>query len=263
MINADFHVHSNFSYDCEVEPKEQIESAIDKKLKYICFTDHYETDEMNFINNTQKYINKIGELKLIYKNKIKILVGVEIGLDTNFKDNIINYTNNYKFDFVIGSSHKIYGNDPAMGEYFNNKTEKQAYLKYFESILENVKTFNNFNVYGHLDYVVRYGPNKNKYFDFSNYKDVFEEILKIIIQNGKGIEINTAGLRKNLGYPHPHKDILKMYKELGGEIITIGSDSHFSNHIGYKFDQVKKLLKDIGFKYYTIFDNQKSKFYNI
>ena len=130
--------------------------------------------------------------------------------------------------------------------------------EYFESILENVKAFKKYNVYGHLDYVVRYG--KNKYFDFNDYKDVFKEILIIIIENGKGIEVNTAGLRKNLGYPHPHKDILKMYKDLGGEIITVGSDAHFSEHIAYKFDEAREYLKQVGFRYYTVFENQDSKF---
>lgn len=76
-------------------------------------------------------------------------------------------------------------------------------------------------------------------------------------------EINTAGLRKNLGYPHPHKDILKMYKNLGGEIITIGSDAHFSEHIAYKFEDISELLKNFGFKYYTVFENQKPRCYNL
>lgn len=126
-----------------------------------------------------------------------------------------------------------------------------------------MRTFDNYNVYGHLDFVVRYGPNKRKYFNFNDYKDLFVEILKIIIQNGKGIEVNTAGLRKNLGYPHPHKDILKMYKDLGGEIITIGSDAHLPEHIGYKFEDISELLKSLGFNYYTVFENQNPKFYNL
>ena len=126
-----------------------------------------------------------------------------------------------------------------------------------------MKTFDNYSVYGHLDYVVRYGPNKNKYFDFNDYKDVFEEILRTIIRNGKGIEINTAGLRKNLGYPHPHKDILKMYKDLGGEIITIGSDAHRTQHVGYGFQDIPELLRELGFKWYTVFEGQVPKFLDL
>ena len=145
-------------------------------------------------------------------------------------------------------------------KYFGNKSEKQAYREYFESILENVNVFDNYDVYGHLDYVVRYSPYESRHFDLKDYEDVIYEIMKSIIENGKGIEINTAGIRKNLGYSHPHKDILKMYKNLGGEIITIGSDAHACQHLGYKFEDVPELLKSTGFKYYTVFENRQPKF---
>ena len=99
--------------------------------------------------------------------------------------------------------------------------------------------------------------------DFSNYKDIFEEFLQIVIKSGKGIEINTSGFRKNLGHPHPHEDILKMYKHLGGEIITIGSDAHLSEHVGYRFQEVSELLWGLGFKYYTVFEEQVPKFFEL
>lgn len=269
MLKADFHVHTEFSNDCSVKVEKQIESAINLGLEYICFTDHCDMDypspekESEYMLDTKCYIEKINSLKEKYKSKIKVLCGVEIGLMPYLKDRINQYVRNYDFDFIIGSSHMVNGIDPAFGKFFEGRDEKLAYREYFESILENVKTFNNYNVYGHLDYVVRYGPNKNKYFDFNDYKEVFEEILKIIIKNDKGIEVNTAGLRKGLGYPHPHKDILKMYKDLGGEIITVGSDAHLPDHIGYKFDEAKEYLMSEGFKYYTIFENKKPVFYEL
>ena len=268
MLKADFHVHSEFSNDCSEKIEKQIKRAINLGLEYICFTDHCDMDypspekESEYILDTKSYIEKVNYLKEKYDDKIKVLCGVEIGLMPYLKDRLNAYTNKYNFDFIIGSSHMVRGKDPAIDDFFKGKTEKEAYREYFESILENVKAFNNYNVYGHLDYVVRYGPNKNKYFDFNYYKDVFEEILKIIIQNGNGIEINTSGLR-NLGYPHPHKDIIKMYKDLGGEIITVGSDAHLSEYIGYKFDEAEEYLKRLGFHYYTVFENQKLKFYKL
>ena len=266
LLKADFHVHTEFSNDCSVKVESQIERAINLDLEYICFTDHCDMDypstykESKYMLDTKSYIEKINLLKERYKSKIKVICGVEIGLMPYLKKRLNEYTNNYNFDFIIGSSHLVRGKDPAITDFFAGRDEKAAFMDYFESILENVKTFKNYNVYGHLDYVVRYGPNKNKYFDFNDYKDLFEEILKIIIRNEKGIEINTAGLRKNLGYPHPHQDILKMYKDLGGEIITVGSDAHFPEHIAYKFDEAKEYLKEAGFRYYTVFENQEAKF---
>lgn len=266
MIKADFHVHTEFSNDCSAKVEKQIEKAINLGLEYICFTDHCDMDypspekENEYMLDTKRYIEKINYLKEKYAGKIEVLCGVEMGLMPYLKERVDKYVKDHKFDSIIGSSHLVRGKDPAKVDFFEGKTEKEAFREYFESILENVKIFDNYNVYGHLDYVVRYGPNKNKYFDFNDYKDVFKEILIIIIENGKGIEINTAGLRKNLGYPHPHRDILKMYKDLGGEIITVGSDAHFSEHVAYKFDEVREYLKQVGFRYYTVFENQQPKF---
>ena len=271
MIKSDCHVHTEFSNDCSVKTERQIETAIVLGLKFISITDHCDMDypsaeeEAEYILNTEQYVRKIEFLKEKYKKQINVLCGVEIGLRPYLKERIGNYVNSYNFDFIIGSSHAVSGVDIGFNfdEFFKGKSEKQAYKEYFESILENVKTFDNYNVYGHLDFVVRYGPNKSKYFNFNDYKDLFEEILKIIIKNGKGIEVNTAGLRKNLGYPHPHKNILKMYKDLGGKIITIGSDAHLPEHIGYKFEDIPEILKSIGFNYYTVFENQNPKFYKL
>lgn len=265
MIKADFHVHSDFSIDCTVKAERQIERAIDLGLDYICITDHCDMNkckEKEHLFDIETYVGKISELKEKYKKQITVLCGVEMGLQPALKARIDDYINSYNFDFIIGSSHAVKGIDVGydLDVYFSCKSEKEAYREYFEAILENVKAFSNYNVYGHLDFVVRYGPNKNKYFDFNDYKDVFEQLLKIIIENGKGIEINTAGLRKNLGYPHPHKDILKLYKDLGGEIITIGSDAHLVEHVGCDFEEIPALLKSLGFKYYAVFEKQKTKF---
>lgn len=268
MIQADFHVHTDFSNDCSVSAEMQIESAIKLGLKFICLTDHCDMhlySDKNYILDTNSYFNKINALKEKYKDKINVLCGIEIGLQPSLKEAIKNNISGYNFDFIIGSSHAVNNIDIGYNpdKYFSDKSEKEAYKEYFESILENVKTFDNYNVYGHLDYVVRYGPNKNKYFDFNDYKDVFEEILKTIIKNGKGIEINTSGFRKNLGHPHPNKDILKMYKDLGGKIITIGSDAHRTEHVGYGFQDIPELLRELGFKCYTVFERQVPKFFKL
>lgn len=246
MIKSDSHVHTEFSNDCSVKIEQQIEKAIELGLKFISITDHCEMDylssekENDYILDTNTYVQKINMLKEKYRKQINVLCGVEIGLRPYLKERISNYVNSYNFDFIIGSSHAVNGIDIGFNfdEFFKGKNEKQAYREYFEYTLENVKTFD-------------------------NYKDLFAEILKIIIKNGKGTEVNTAGLRKNLGYPHPHKDILKMYKDLGGEIITIGSDAHLPEHIGYKFEDIPEILKSIGFNYYTVFENQNPKFYKL
>ena len=120
-----------------------------------------------------------------------------------------------------------------------------------------VDNFNNFDVLGHIDYIDRYFEDFSTIPKYEEYHYLIESILKILIQKGKGIEVNTAGMRYGLDYFHPKIQILKLYKELGGEIITVGSDSHTPETIGYGYKAVEKMLKDIGFKYIHIFKERK------
>ena len=133
-------------------------------------------------------------------------------------------------------------------------------MEYFESILENMEAFTDFDVYGHIDYIVRYNPNRKDNYSFSAYQDILDEILKKIIFLGKGIELNTGGFKYGLGHPNPHEDILKRYRELGGEIITTGSDAHVTDYLGYEFAKAYEILKKVGFSYYTIFKGRKPEF---
>lgn len=266
MITADYHVHSCFSSDSDTPLESIIETAIDRGLDTICLTDHHDIDfpvndeGMDFQLDTPAYWDALSKLREQYADKIDIRIGVELGLMGHIAKEVHEYATSYPFDFIIGSSHLVNRIDPYDSAYFEGWTEVEAYRAYFESILENATVTKDYNVYGHLDYVVRYGPTKNLNFRYSDYADIFEEALKLIIADGKGIEINTAGLYKGLGYPHPHINILKRYKELGGEIITVGSDGHVTKNIAYGFDAAEQYLLSAGFKYYTVFKNQLPEF---
>ena len=168
--------------------------------------------------------------------------------------------NHYQFDQVICSSHVVDGIDLYYKDFYVGKEEQEAYLAYFTSILENLDGFTDFDVYGHIDYVVRYGPNTNKYYSYEAYKDVLDAILQKLVSLGKGIEINTGGFKYGLGHPNPTEDILKRYRELGGEIITIGADAHEPKYVGYAFEKVTPILINAGFRYFTVFQERKPVF---
>jgi len=141
--------------------------------------------------------------------------------------------------------------------------DQKLYRDYLEEVLHNLKRFDGFQSYGHLDYIVRYGSHRTQYYNIPDLLDIIDELLKTAIEKGIGIEINTAGLKHGLGFPHPHPDILKRYRELGGEIITIGSDAHRPEHIAYGFHDAADILKACGFSYYTIFRNRNAEFLSI
>ena len=171
---------------------------------------------------------------------------------------------------MIGSVHNVpykkdaEGNilytDPAAEKLFTDRTDKEAYRLMMETTLENVRTSDCFQTLGHLDYVVRYGKSREKEYSYTDYADIIDEILKLLIEKEKGLEVNSAGLKYGLPFAHPHPDVLKHYRELGGEIITIGADAHKPEHIAYDFAKAEEILKSCGFKYYTEFFEQKPVF---
>ena len=167
------------------------------------------------------------------------------------------------FDFVIVSSHLVHGYDPYYPEFFEGRKEFLCYMEYFESILENISAYDGFDVYGHIDYVVRYGPNKNREYSYGRYKDILDEILKKLISMGKGIELNTGGYHYGLGEPNPCTAVIRRYRELGGEIITIGADAHTPDKIACAFDKAASVLEACGFRYYTIFKDRKPEFISL
>lgn len=273
MIKGDYHVHSSFSSDSKAPMEQTIEMAISKGLEKICFTDHMDlhypkaSGEYDFIFDLEDYINKLDTLKFKYSDKIKIMTGIELGLQPYIKNELYNLSQSKSLDFVIGSTHVIDNIDPYYPDYWVDKTVTNVINRYYEIVLSNcIEMSECFDVYGHIDYIIRYIPKHMKKnlrhheFSYENFKDLVDEILKTIIYKGKGIEINTSGFKYGLERPHPEQAILNRYYELGGEIITVGSDAHISEHIAYDFTKAEAILKKIGFRYYTIFEDRKPTF---
>lgn len=260
MLN-DFHIHTEFSGDSEASVDKVIQAAISKGMKYMAFTDHndFEFENGLFELDTELYFRFMSEKKQEYKNDIHISVGIECGLEPGFADRINALINSYDFDFVIGSSHVINGRDPYYKEYFENRSVHDAMVEYLKSIIENIELFDNFDVYGHLDYMMRYAPVSidEKRYEYDEYGELFDIILKKIISKGKGIELNTSPLRSGLYDPNPNLQVVKKYLEFGGNIITVGSDAHKPEDVGANFDKAREILISSGFNHYNIFIGRK------
>lgn len=272
MIFPDYHLHSFFSSDSDADVHKIINSAKTKGLTSICVTDHYDMDfpiwpdepDITFDLDTDAYYAYMSRIRDAAAPGFDFRIGVELGVTPDITDKLHDYvTAHPELDFIIASSHLVDNQDPYRPEYFEGKTDYQAYYRYFESILECVRTFRDFNVYGHLDYIMRYGSTKAAHFDINDYCDIFREIFEILVPEGKGIEINTGSLYRGLDFPHPHRDILKLYRQSGGEIVTVGSDAHKPEYVGYGFDIARELLLESGFRYYCTFSAQKPEFHKI
>lgn len=264
MIICDFHNHTDFSADSDASAESMIEKAIDLGLSCLCMTDHMDPDMnfpgLDFTFDLSEYFKKHKELKERYGRQITLLTGIELGLQPHIAEDLRQILSAGTFDFVIGSAHVADRIDPYLPEYWADKTEYEGILRYYENVLECLAAFDDFDVFGHLDYIVRYAPTKALHYSYQNYREIIDEILKTLISKNIGLELNTAGLKYGVGFAHPQPEVLKRYKELGGEIITIGSDGHRPEHLAYDFDKVPDILKECGFNYYTMFRDRKPEF---
>ena len=270
-ITADFHLHSSFSGDSETPMENMILRGIELGLTEMCFTEHNdfdypETDSHpadRFEVNPDAYLYDFLKLREKYADKITLLFGVELGLQPHLSKRNAAFAKAHDYDFIIGSSHVCHGKDPYYPSFYEGRTQEDAYREYFESILENLKTYSDFDVYGHLDYVVRYGPQKDEGYSYELYRELFDKILTKLIDMEKGIEVNTGGLAKGMRDVHPCSGILKRYRELGGEIVTAGSDAHVPELIAHAFDRAGEILKDCGFRYYAVFEKRQPVFHKL
>lgn len=263
----DCHVHTKISHDGISSMAEYLEVAKTKGVDEITFTEHYDIYDGLKTNLKTLDVKHYQNEYLNYTDnaKVKVNFGIEIGLQPDTVEPIRSMVKQYPFDFIIGSSHITCKKDMAMdNSFFEGYTRKEAYLRYFKEVLQNIKLYDDeFDVYGHLDYVVRYGGYAEKKIDYQEFKEILDEILIQLIKKDKGIEINTSGIRYGLGNPHPNIDIVKRYKELGGKIITIGSDAHKVDDLAKDFDVAYELLKKAGFDEIAIFHHRKPDFIKI
>lgn len=257
---SDFHVHTSFSGDCNVLPETMIQEAISKKIDHLCITDHmdydYTEDDILFEFDVKEYFKRLSKLKERHQEQIQLYIGIELGLQPYLSPKHHNLVFSYSFDYIIGSIHQVHRIDPYYPSYFKNRSEESAYLEYFECILQNLAAFTNFDVFGHMDYVVRYGPNKNLYYSYQKYREILDEILRILIRKDIGLEVNTGGYKYGLNNPNPSLEVLTRYKEMGGKLITFGSDAHKTEFLAYQFEKTAELLKSCGFSSYYIYKNR-------
>ena len=272
---CDYHLHTEFSDDSDYLMEDVVKDAIEKGIEEICFTDHVDYgikldwDDPDFIEgksvpnvNYPAYFQKIEYLTKKYYNKIRIKKGLEFGIQTHTIDKFKKLFDRYTFDFIILSIHQIEDKEFWTGDFQKNKTEDQYYQRYYQELYEVVKNYHDYSVIGHFDLIKRY-DNKDGYSGFENNKEIITAILKFIIEDGKGIELNTSSIRYGLNDLMPSRKILKLYHDLGGRIITIGSDSHESAHLGAYIEEMKDELRKIGFKEFCTYKQMEPIFHKL
>ncbi len=263
----DNHNHSQFSFDgWRTSVELSARSAREMGLKGICFTDHcdFATPEMGFedplkeVFDVEAQQREIDRVQMLMP-EIKILKGIEVGVNKGCREQLAAHLASNEFDQIIASVHYIDGDDPFKGEYYAGKTWKEAYSYYLELLREEMLWLGGrFDIMGHFDYVVRYGPYPETSITYKDFSDWLDPILRYLAENGKAMEINTKTYQDFSGrIPVLDPDVLKRYRELGGEIITLGSDSHNKDMIGTDFSRFTEFIRSLGFRYTAHYENRK------
>ncbi|MDD4504116.1 MAG: histidinol-phosphatase HisJ family protein [Clostridiaceae bacterium] len=262
----DYHVHSIYSHDGRNTIMELCQSAVRKGIREIAITDHFEPsieDECCSFYNQKGYWADITKAKQTFKSKLKIKLGVELGHPHLFPKISNAILEDFPYDYVLGSVHKLpEGIDVSEIDYEKISAEELCSM-YLRQIKELIY-WNDFECIGHLDLIKRYSSVVyKKNITLACQYEFLKEVLQLAINNGKGIEINTSGLRQTPKETMPGLDVLKLYRDLGGEILTIGSDAHIAEDVGKGLEEAAELARTAGFRFITVFNSRKPEWVSI
>jgi histidinol-phosphatase (PHP family) len=262
---VDYHCHTNFSADSNASMAEQCEAAISKGVKQIAFTEHedYNPDDVTaFFFKHEPYLEEVAHCRERYGNQLIIRAAIEVSEPHVHPEKAGPILSKYNWDFVLGSLHWM---QPNINTYFDHFLTyagdwRQSFRNYFTEMITLAQA-GDFDILSHIDYPSRYNQHVHGgAYDIREYEDIIREILRVVIARGKGIEINTSPWRKGLANPNPPAIVIRWYREMGGEILTLGSDSHAPKDVAADIDRAMAIAKDAGFTYIATFEQRKPAF---
>lgn len=254
---TDYHVHSAYSGDAETPIAEMCRLAIEQGLSEIAFTDHLDNnpqDECYGLFRAADLCREIEECRERFGDRLRILKGAELGEPHLYVREIEQALGGEQFDFLTCGVHWV-GDAVISVDIFSHLDVGALYHSYFDEVLRAV-TCANFDVLAHLDLVKRFGVKYIGPYTIEPYREKIEAILRTMIDRGIALEVNTSGYRQPCGEPFPGIETLKLYRQLGGELITIGSDGHRPEHLGFRLAEGLDLIRSAGFGAITTYRNR-------
>jgi len=259
----DFHMHSTVSCDGHDCPAKMIAAAQKAGLREICFTDHVDDDPLGDSSSLQY---RLEDYEAAYSRltapDLKLRFGMEFGMLANNTAFAAQRTRERNYDFIIGSVHFADNVDVYFPEYWEGKTVFQAERIYLQTILDCVTAHDDFDVLGHLTFLSKARRHPTHIpICLEDHREVVTEIMKVLVSKGKGMEINTSGVDRCGAYL-PAPEYLRLFKELGGKIVTVGSDAHDAKRVGQYCHEACRIVQDI-FGYVCTFENREPIFHKL
>ena len=276
MNLIDCHSHTKNSPDGSNTVREMCEKAIELGLYAYGISDHCETncfyeksyysiipnefDDYDFKSRFESSIAEITSAKEEFDGKLNLLCGIELGQANQDFDAAEKIVSDKRLDYVIGSVHNLTGFADFAFLYYPHENKEHLMEAYYKEML-GISKWGKFDILGHLTYPLRYMEGEQGFkINMSPYEEIIREIFTVLAQNGKGIEINTSGLRQKYGKTFPDLHYLKLFKECGGEIVSLGSDSHCVADLGKGIKDGCLIAKEAGFENLCYFKNRKPVF---
>lgn len=272
---ADYHVHTEFSDDSVYPLLDVVRDAAGMGLEEICLTDHVDYgikvdwdsgQEIRYRNGEPyanvdypRYVSQIEEARRLYGDRIRVKLGLEFGMQVHTIPQYEALFRRYPFDFIILSVHQVEDKEFWTQDFQRGKTQEEYNLRYYEELLSLVRQYKNYSVLGHVDLITRY--DQAGIYPFEKVRPILTDIFRQVISDGKGIELNTSYHRYGLKDTSPARAILELYRELGGRILTIGSDSHKPEQLGAYIPEGRALLKELGFREFCTYEKMEPLFH--
>ncbi|MBR3562035.1 MAG: histidinol-phosphatase HisJ family protein [Oscillospiraceae bacterium] len=279
-MTADYHVHSDFSFDSHTPIEAQIQRGVELGLDEMCFTEHVdygvrrdwddpepvkEEDGKIWRNaDYPRYFATLRKMRERYCDRVTLRAGLEFGVQRHTipQFNALFERWREQLDFVLLSVHQVDDLEFYPPEFQATCSQEEYNRRYFEELLAVARDFDHYSVLAHLDVMRRYDPAGE--YPFALVRDLVAEILRTAIQKGKGIELNTGSWRYQLKDIQPCREIWRLYRDLGGEIVTIGSDGHRPERVGGNFDEARAILRDeLGFRRFCTFERMTPEFHTL
>ncbi|MCL2496433.1 MAG: histidinol-phosphatase HisJ family protein [Clostridiales bacterium] len=254
----DYHTHSTISFDSHISIEETCSLAVAVGAAGLTFTEHvelYSGKTPDALPDFAAYAAQIKAARIAFP-QLALGMGLEVDLNPARRSEIEQILAG-NWDFVLGALHELNGLSTYNGEFSRGKSKEQTYHDYFAGLYEQVKRMDCFDVLAHLDVIRRDATIGDVSLNYAAYADLIEPLLSLLIERGQGLEVNTAGWRYKMADAHPGLTVLRRYRQLGGEIITCGSDCHHPSRAFYRIREGYELIKQAGFKYISLFEGRK------
>jgi len=260
-IPPDYHIHTRFSCDSKTKMATACEAAIALGMGEIGFADHADFEPLDACCGYLRpaaYLAEIERCRRRYGHRLTVRAGVEVGEAHVYRDRVAALLEGHEFDFVLGAVHWVDGRPDFDGRYFTGQTLAEGLRAYFEELVR-LAAEADYDVLAHFDIVRRaahrsFGP---QMLDYAPYEETIRHILRTLVERGKGLEINTSTYRRGMGDPSPPLEVLRWYRELGGEILTLGSDAHTAGSVGSCLDVALEMAQTAGFTRLATFEKRQ------